>query len=167
MERLVQNELPLAATASRAEQFSLWAMRLWWQGFPEIDAVWGDLVRGFRVCGVSTALEPWHRFCSLMLATGGAGHAIACIYYPRVMPGETLLLDALATAARGSVELLEAHLRAVTPPTVARLAAPHACRFATALTEARLDWPTSNYPQRHSQYAAVASVPTLASNRLH
>ena len=42
----------LAASATRAEQFSVWAMRLWWRGFPELDTAWPHLVAEFRRCGV-------------------------------------------------------------------------------------------------------------------
>jgi len=144
-------------SASRAEQFSIWAMRLWWGGFPELDTAWPDLVRGFRVCGVPTALESLHRFCSIALAASGRGSGVACIHCPRITAVEEQLLDALAVASESDSIEIECRLRQVLPPAAARLAAAHAGRYARALAAGGLEWRTSIF-----DFDA-----TPASQRLH
>ncbi len=129
----------LAASATRAEQFSVWAMRLWWRGFPELDATWPHLVAGFRRCGVQ-AIEACHRFCSTALAAAGCGYGIGCLHCPRLTPTEERLLAALASANAG-VHEAELRLREVLPASAARLAAPHAVRLARALADSGLEWP--------------------------
>lgn len=127
-------------SAARAEQFSIWAMRLWWGGFPELDTAWPDLVRGFKVCGVPAALESLHRFCSIALSAAGCGSGIACIHCPRITAVEEKLLDALAAAQRCDSIELECRLREFMPASAARLATAHAQRYAQALTTGGLEW---------------------------
>lgn len=147
----------LAASASRAEQFSVWAMRLWWRGFPELDTAWPHLVAGFRRCGVE-AIEACHRFCSTALAVAGCGYGIGCLNCPRLTPTEERLLAALASASAG-VHEAEIRLREVLPASAARLAAPHAVRLARALSDSGLEWPTSDCVE-------LEELPAL-SQRLH
>lgn len=137
-----QPRLRLAENATPAEQFSVWSLRLWWSAFPELDAAWPDLVRGFRLCAVPAALEACHRFCSVALSAAGCGAGVACLHCPRISAVEDRLLEALAAAAsdRADTEMI---LRQVMPASAARLAAPHAARFARALAQAGLDWPRS------------------------
>lgn len=130
----------LAAATTPAEQFSVWAMRLWWRGFPELDTAWPHLVAGFRRCGVQ-AIEACHRFCSTALAAAGCGYGMGCLHCPRLTPTEERLLAALASA-NGGVEEAELRLREVLPASAARLAAPHAVRLARALSDSGLEWPT-------------------------
>ncbi len=40
-------ELRLTSSATRAEQFSLWALRLWWCAFPELEVGWREFLHGF------------------------------------------------------------------------------------------------------------------------
>lgn len=143
-------------SAARAEQFSLWAMRLWWGGFPELDTAWPDLVRGFRVCGVPAALESLHRFCSIALSAAGCGSGIACIHCPRITAIEEQLLAALAVAQQCDSIELECRLREFMAPSAARLATAHAKRFAHALASGGLEW-----------RAALLNDATPASQRLH
>lgn len=160
--------LRFAEAATPAEQFSVWAMRLWWSAFPELDAAWPDLVRGFRVCTSPAALEPFHRFCSVTLSAAGCGAGIACLRCPRITLLEDRLLESLAAAAAGDADV-EMVLRTVLPASAARLAAPHAIRFAQLIAEAGLGWPqpvhvASVRAGHESPFAALAAG---ESRRLH
>lgn len=131
----------LAAAATRGEQFSLWAMRLWWGGFPELDRAWPDLVAGFRAYGVQGAIEACHRFCSTALAAAGCGYGIGCLQCPHITPTEERLLAALAAASSGDLDSVESRLQEVLPASAARLAAPHAVRLVRALATSGFEWP--------------------------
>jgi hypothetical protein len=157
----------LAASATRAEQFSIWAMRLWSGHFPELDAAWPDFVRGFRVCGVQSAIEACHRFCSVALAAAGCSCGIACPCCASITPLEEKLLEALAVASRGDLDAAEEYLRKVMPASAARLAIPHAARFAQALARAGLDWPTAPAIDEDVYERVDYSVASVSSRRLH
>jgi hypothetical protein len=139
-----QEHLRPAESGTPAEQFCIWAMRLWWRGFPELDAVWPDLARGFQVCGVTPALEAWHRFCSTALAAAGQGAGVACLYCPRITPTEECLLAALSVASTGSPAQVERVLLNCVPPAAARLMTPHVMHFTRVVTHAGLQWPVRN-----------------------
>jgi hypothetical protein len=142
-------------------------MRLWSGHFPELDTAWPDFVRGFRVCGVQSAIEACHRFCSVALAAAGCCSGIACPCCPSITPVEEKLLEALAIAGRGEVEVAEEYLRQIMPASAARLAVPHAARFALVLARSGLEWPAT------PASAGVAVDPvglvdsTMYSGRLH
>jgi hypothetical protein len=140
---LPNRSLRFAASATRAEQFSIWALRLWWEAFPDLPGAWSDFLHGFRVCGVQTAVESCHRFCSIVLATGACGTGVACLHAPHIAPTEEQLLAALAAADRGDVARVEGLLRTMVPNTAARIAAPLAVHYAQILTTAGLSWPRS------------------------
>jgi hypothetical protein len=156
--------LRLVARATRAEQFSLWAMRLWWHVSPELQFGWSELLHGFGGCGVSSAVEPCHRFCSLILGAGGCGPRIACIHFPRILPIEEQLLGALAVGTTGEPWVVEASLRTFLPAAVARSAAPLAVDYARILSNAGLDWPGA--PTSHVALRAYEDV-CIVSGRLH
>src|SRR5262245_56151634 len=118
-----------AACASRTEQFLIWAMRLWWRAFPELDLAWGDLVIGFRHCGVPAAIESCHRFCSIALVAADRAGGIGCLHCPFISRAEEDLLEALSLASCGDVEAAEIPLRRLMSARAARHAAPHAVRF--------------------------------------
>lgn len=128
--------------STQAEQFSLWAFRLWWSAFPELQLAWGDFLHGFRVCGVLPAAESCHRFCSIVLATAGGGSGVACLNCPYILPTEDQLLSALVVAGSADVSNVERALRKLIPPTAARVAAPLAVRYTQALADAGFKWPT-------------------------
>jgi hypothetical protein len=153
--------------ATSAEQFSIWAMRLWWSGFPELDAAWPDLVRGFRACSVPSALEACHRFCTVTLSAAGCGDGIACLYCPRIATVEEALLASRSTAASSNYLDVESHLRRIMPDSAARLAAPHAMRFARHLDGAGLRWPVPAVSRidMHT-FSAVPAIDD-ASDRIH
>jgi hypothetical protein len=149
-----------AASATRAEQFSIWALRLWWRAFPELDAAWADFLHGFRVCGVPSAVESCHRFCSIVLAAAGCGSGIACLHFPHIAPAEEQLLSLLAAGTAGEAGRVERLLRKVVPPAAARLASSHAVHYAQILNNAGLHWP-------HQLPASGASCTArLASDRV-
>ncbi|MGC4111401.1 MAG: hypothetical protein QM747_13455 [Nocardioides sp.] len=156
-----ETDLRVAAEATRGEQFSLWALRMWWRAFPKVDAVWPELVHGFRACGIPAALESCHRLCTVLLATGGCGAALGCPACPGITPGEEILLDVLRAAASGEEGRVILRLRRFAPAAVARLAAPHAIRFARALAAAGLDWPASQTPSPHVLHVVSGAAPTL------
>ncbi|HTU66199.1 MAG TPA: hypothetical protein VMF52_09625 [Steroidobacteraceae bacterium] len=155
-------DLRATSDASRGEQFSLWALRTWWQAFPEVDAAWPELVRGFRACQVPLALESCHRLCSVLLASGGCGAALGCPCCPGITPGEEILLDVLRAAAGGEESRVLLRLRRFAPAAMARLAAPHAIRFARQLHAAGLSWPNVSPDSCH----VMRLVPTN-TDRLH
>lgn len=167
-ERAGMPLLRLASSASQAEQFSLWAMRLWWRAFPELQAAWPDFLHGFRVCGVPAAVESCHRFCSVVLATGMCGVEIGCVHFPRILPAEERLLEALSAARDADASRVEAILREVVPPSAAHVATPLALRYAQILTGAGLSWQQPSMrdgaPLRRE---AVEVTGSLFSQRLH
>lgn len=171
MERAIdyqsQSVPRLAAAASRAEQFSIWAMRLWWCGFPEIDSVWPDFAQGFRACGVAPALESCHRICSIALATAGCGNGIACLHCPHIAPAEEQLLAALVAANSGESDRSEMLFRQFLPATAARLVAPQAVHYAQILTHAGLLWPPSIAIERAHRALNGLHSSALSSDRLH
>jgi hypothetical protein len=142
--------LRLASRASRAEQFSLWAMRLWWRAFPELETGWGDFLHGFRVCGVQGAVEPCHRFCAIVLSAAGCGAGVACIHFPRILSTEEQLLSALEAGTTGEHWVVEATLRTFAPASAARAAAPLVVDYAHILANAGISWPGSAGPFRPS-----------------
>jgi hypothetical protein len=156
--------LRLASTASRAEQFSLWALRLWWQAFPELQLAWGEWLHGFRVCGVSSAVEACHRFCAITLSAAGCGSGIACIHFPRILSTEEQILAALAGGATGEPWVVEASLRTFAPAAAARSAAPLAVDYARILVNAGLEWPGA--PSSQIALRAYEGV-SIVSGRLH
>lgn len=156
--------LRLASRATRAEQFSLWALRLWWHAFPELQFGWRELLHGFRVCGVPSAVECCHRFCAVILSAGGCGSGIACIHFPRILQTEEQLLAALAAGTTGEPWVVEASLRAFAPAAAARSAAPLAVDYARILANAGLDWP--GVPSSHLVLRAYQDV-CIVSGRLH
>jgi hypothetical protein len=155
----------LAESATPAEQFSIWAIRMWWGAFPELDTVWAELARGFRFCAAPSALEACHRFCSVMLCAAGCGSGIACIHCPRITPLEDRLLEALAAARTNEYLETEMLLRQLVPASAARIAAPYAARFARDLAEAGLQWPGS--PRAATVRALDPAPDLLISERLH
>jgi hypothetical protein len=157
----------LAEQATPAEQFSIWAMRLWWGAFPELETAWPDLVRGFRICAVTSALEAFHRFCSIALSAAGCGAGMACLYCPRITPLEDKLLEALAAATASECGGTETILRQIMPASAARMAAPHAARFARAVAQGGLRWPRA--PAAHESRLAAFDPPAANefSERLH
>lgn len=157
----------LAASATRAEQFSIWAMRLWWRGFPELDAIWPDFVHGFRVCGVLPAIESCHRFCSIALAASGHGCGIGCLHCPQIAPREERLLEALGAANGGNHDLVENLLRNSVPASAARLMAPHAVHFARALNDAGLLWPQRAVPHDANSLSSADAAAPMFSQRFH
>jgi len=157
----------LASSASRAEQFSVWAIRLWWQGFPQLEAVWPRLAAGFQQCGVPLAIEACHRFCSTVLAAAGSGSGVACLACPRITSGEEYLLAALVVASTGCIDAAETQLRQMMPASAARIAAPHAVRFAQALARAGLEWPASEDSWSEPAPQAGSAGFLTASSRLH
>jgi hypothetical protein len=161
-------QLPrLAEHATPAEQFSIWAMRLWWGVFPELDTAWPHLVRGFRQCNAAAStLEAFHRFCSIALPATARGAGIACPYCPRITPLEEKLLEGLAAATGIEFTVAEATLRQVMSASAARIAAPHAARFARGMAQAGLPWPRVNGTEAaHS--AALDPSGNKSSQRLH
>jgi hypothetical protein len=157
--------LRLASRASRAEQFSLWALRLWWRAFPELETGWSDFLHGFRVCGVQGAVEPCHRFCAIMLSAAGCGSGVACIHFPRILPTEEQLLSALEAGTTGEHWVVEATLRTFAPATAARAAAPFIVDYAQILAQAGISWPGNARPAQ-SALRARAQV-CVVSSRLH
>src|SRR5262245_52405425 len=95
----------LAAHASRAEQFALWAIRLWWSRYPELDLVWPKLARGFRAFGMPAALESLHGFCSIALVMAAEVPALACERCSSINSHEERLLQVLRLASRGESAL--------------------------------------------------------------
>jgi hypothetical protein len=156
--------LRLATHASRAEQFSLWAVRLWWRAFPELETGWGDFLRGFRVCGVPCAVEPCHRICSVMLSAAGCGSGVACIHFPRILQTEEQLLTALAAGTTGETWVVEASLRTIAPAAAARSAAPLVVDYAQILANAGLTWPGAQ--PSHAVLRAREDA-FIVSSRLH
>lgn len=173
-DRAPKPDLRFAAAASRAEQFSVWAMRLWWRSYPELQASWGEFLHGFRVCGVAPAVESCHRFCSIALAAGGRGTGLACLHFPLILPGEELLLSALALGQEGDLGRIENTLRTLIPPSAARIAAPNVVRYAQILADAGLSWTTAKPASASSieprvvraEIAAYERV-TVTSGRVH
>lgn len=166
IQSCARESLRLVSCASRAEQFSIWALRIWWRAFPELQAGWGDFLHGFRVCGVQPAIESCHRFCSIVLGTSARGSSIACVHFPHILAAEERLLAVLAAGQSGDVARVEELLREFVPPATARVAATQAARFAQVLANAGLDW---------AQVSAAPTSPTrghfdhasLVSERLH
>jgi hypothetical protein len=159
------SSLRVASRATRAEQFSLWALRLWWHSFPELQFGWREFLHGFSVCGVPSAAEPCHRFCALILSAGGCGSRIACTHFPRILPIEEQLLSALAVGTTGEPWVVEASLRTFSPAAAARSAAPLAVDYARILANAGLDWPGAP----SSSHAALRGYEDMCivSGRLH
>jgi len=157
----------LAAGATPAEQFSIWAMRLWWSAFPELDSAWADLARGFRVCAVPASLESFHRFCSVVHSAAGCGSGIACLHCPRITCVEDRLLEALAAATAPDYTQTEDLLRQIMPASAARIAAPHAARFARELAQAGLPWPALPEAMDVRIRACEQPAATHVSERLH
>jgi hypothetical protein len=160
--------LRYAAAASSAEQFCLWSIRLWWRAFPELQVAWGDFLHGFRVCGVSAAVESCHRFCAVVLASGDAGGGIACLHFPLVLPKEEQLLAALGAGASGHLACVERALREVVSPEVANTAAPFAVRFAQILAEGGLKWqgPPSSWDIARAKRVELERMP-MGSAQIH
>lgn len=167
-DSLQPGELRYAAAASSAEQFSLWSLRLWWRAFPELQVAWGDFLHGFRVCGVSAAVESCHRFCALVLASGDAGGGVACLHFPLILPKEEQLLAALGAAAAGHTACVERALRGVVSPDVAGKAAPVAVRYAQILAEGGLKWqgPPSSWDIARAKRADLERMP-MVSAQIH
>jgi hypothetical protein len=158
----------LLASATRAEQFSTWALRTWWRSFPELQLGWSDLMHGFRVCGVQPALESCHRFCSIVLTIAGGGQGLACPHFARIVPMEERLLGALAMAETGEPDFVESLLLDVVPTAAARLAAPQAIRYARVLASAGLEWPQRAKLVAADPRSRTFSAPEIAlSQRLH
>ncbi len=170
-DRSPRPELRFAAAATRAEQFSIWALRLWWRSYPELQTGWGEFLHGFRVCGVAPAVESCHRFCAIALAAGGRGTGLACLHFPLILPTEELLLAALASGIEGDTYRTEAILRTLVPASAVRIAAPLVVRYAQILGDAGLAWPLVTATPvgaglariDHSAYERVS----LISERLH
>jgi hypothetical protein len=158
--------LRLAVQASRAEQFALWAIRLWWSRFPELDAVWPKLAQGFRAFGMPAALESLHGFCSIALVVAAQTPAIACARCSSIHPDEERLLQMLCLAARGETVLAQRQLLSTLPAASAQLAIRHAERFAQLLIVAGLEWPRVDEPDGESLSSNAASR-AHASSRLH
>jgi hypothetical protein len=140
---LHRRNLRFAASATRAEQFSIWAFRLWWEAFPDLPNAWGDFLHGFRVCGIPLAVESCHRFCSIVLATGACGTGLACLHSPHIAPTEEQLLAVFAAGNGGDLVRVEGLLRTMVPNRAARIAAPLAIQYAQILTHGGLYWPRS------------------------
>lgn len=158
------DNLRLASSATRAEQFSLWALRLWWRAFPELETGWREFLHGFRVCGVPDAVEPCHRFCALMLSGAGCGSGIACIHFPRILATEEQLLAALAAGTTGEPWAAEASLRQFAPATAARAASVLVVDYAQILANAGLSWPGT---ESASRVLRAREAVCVASGRLH
>jgi hypothetical protein len=130
-----------AAQASRAEQFALWAIRIWWSRYPELDAVWPKLAQGFRAFGMPAALESLHGFCSIALVKAEQVPAISCPRCTSINHNEGRLLQILCLAAQGRMFLVHRELLSILPAPSARLATQHAERLAQLMTVAGLEWP--------------------------
>jgi hypothetical protein len=135
--------LRYAAAASRAEQFSIWALRLWWRAFPELHCGWADFLHGFRVLGVLPAVESCHRFCSVVLVPAGRESGLACLHFPLILAREEQLLAALSAASEGDSALSQRILSTFISPSAARVGAQHAAHYAQILSSAGLQWPTN------------------------
>jgi hypothetical protein len=156
--------LRYAVAATRAEQFSIWALRLWWRSFPELHNGWADFLHGFRVLGVVPAVESCHRFCSVVLAAGGRDPGLACPHFPLILDREERLLAAFSAASEGDLVLSERVLSTFTSPSMARTGAQHAERYVQILSSAGLEWPAC---EPASQRAMLKDVPLLYAERLH
>ena len=152
-----------AAQASRAEQFSLWAIRIWWSRYPELDAIWPKLAQGFRAFGIPAALESLHGFCSIALVMAKETPAIACSRCTSINRHEERLLLILRLAAQGQTHLALQELLSGLPSASARMAARHADRFAQLLTVSGLEWPRGN----GERPSATPGRHTQPSSRLH
>ena len=141
-------------SATRAEQFAIWSLRLWWRAFPELQCAWPELLHGFRVCHVPTAVESCHRFCSTVLVIAGCGSGVACLHFPRIAATEEQLLTTLAAGASGDQQRVERVLRTFVPANVAVVAAPHALQYSQILASAGMEWPQ---PGRIPAVTGVAS----------
>ena len=164
-ESIQRGALRLAISATRAEQFSIWAMRLWWRSFPQLDSGWSDFLHGFRVCGVAPAVESCHRFCSIALAASACGSGIACVHYPRIVPMEEQLLSVFSVANLGESDRVESLLRGLLPETSVRTAAPLVIHYAQILEHAGMQWPhrpIAPYAGRARRVSVMAG-----SERLH
>ena len=156
----------LCAQASRAEQFALWGIRLWWCRYPELDAVWPRLAQGFRAFGMPAALEPLHGFCSIALVMSEETPAIACPRCSSINSHEERLLQILCLAAQGEGALAHQQLLSTLPAASARLATRHAERFAQLLTVAGLAWPRCDEP-RGDRFSPIFDSHSNTSPRLH
>jgi hypothetical protein len=155
-----------AAQASRAEQFALWAIRIWWSRFPELDAVWPKLAQGFRAFGMPAALESLHGFCSIALVKAEETPVIACSHCTSINRHEERLLQILCLAAQGRTLLAHQELLSSLPAASTRVATQHAERLAQLLTVAGLEWPRGdelNGDMPSSNYRSHAQP----SSRLH
>jgi len=156
----------LSAQVSRAEQFALWAIRVWWSRFPELDAVWPKLAQRFRAFGIPAALESFHGFCSIALVMAEEIPVIACLRCSSINAHEERLLQILCLAARGETLLAHRELRATLPTASARLAIQHAERFAQLLSVAGLDWPRGD-ELTGERLSPISSSHTNTASRLH
>lgn len=156
----------LSAQASRAEQFALWAIRLWWSRYPQLDAVWPKLEHGFRIFGMPAALEPLHGFCSIALVMSEDPPSVACSRCSSINSHEERLLRILCLAAQGEGPLANQQLLSALPATSARLATRHAERFAQMLIVAGLIWPRCDEP-RGERFSSIFDSHSNTSLRLH
>jgi hypothetical protein len=157
-------KLRYAASATRAEQFSIWALRLWRRAFPELDRGWSGFLHGFQVLGVLPAVESCHRFCSVVLARSEA--CVACQHFPLILADEEQLLAALRAASEGDTSLSERMLSRFVSPPAARVGAQHAARYAQILSDAGLQWPTHELAFPRAMLHTKEG-PLLYSERLH
>ena len=100
----------------------------------------------------------------MALSAAGCGSGIACLYCPRITTIEDKLLEALAAASGSDHTDAETLLRQIMPAAAARTAAPHAARFARAIAQAGLQWPSA--PTRESHIKNF-DAPLSLSGRLH
>jgi hypothetical protein len=167
MKEIESRVVPIpVAQVSRAEQFSLWAIRIWWSRFPELDAVWPKLAQGFRAFGMPAALESLHGFCSIALVMAEDIPTLACSRCTSINRDEERLLRILRLAAQGQTHLTFQELLSDLPAGSARIAARHAERFAQLLTVSGLEWPRGNEPDGEKA-SATSGRHSQPSSRLH
>ncbi len=121
-----------------AEQFTVWAIRVW------VKAVQGKappgrlLEEGFEVAGCEAALSPLHGLMRTLAVAAERSIDVRCINCRHVSPDEVSFLRAIAGFQRGCYGEGAMLIAGYLPPAAARTAIDHAAALAGHLASAGL-----------------------------
>ncbi|MBL8838389.1 MAG: hypothetical protein JNL66_19215 [Alphaproteobacteria bacterium] len=141
-----------------AEQFAVWTLRVWAAGHRGSEEAWSLLRDGFaRAEAGPDGMAALADFMALVVLGRQRPLDVRCVHCPMTSPDEEAMLAALASAQARRPDLAFFALRGCLVPAAARLAVPHAERYAAALGEAGMALPGEAASRRARAEAAMRS----------
>ncbi len=141
-----------------AEQFAVWTLRVWAAGHRGAEEAWDLLRDGFaKAAAGPDGMAALADLMALVVLGRQRPLDVRCVNCPLTSPDEEAMLAALAAAQASRPDRAFFALRGCLVPAAARLAVPHAERYAAALGEAGMALPAEAADWRARAGAAATS----------